>query len=79
MTKYTVINEPLATTLFCSFTGMWYPYRASDRDFVAMSLQVARCISECSRDLKRKNEQTEIVYVGTAEHHRAIDQRSVRG
>jgi len=76
MTKYTVINEPLATTLFCSFTGMWYPYRASDRDFVAMSLQVARCISECSRELKRKNKHTEIVYVGTAEHHRAMDQRS---
>ena len=77
VTKYTVINEPLATTLFCSFTGMWYPYRASDRDFVAMSFQVARCICECSRELKRKNKQVEIVYVGTAEHHRAIDQRSV--
>ena len=77
VTKFTVINEPLATTLFCSFTGMWYPYRASDRDFVAMSLQVARCICECSRELKRKNKQVEIVYVDTAEHHRATDRRSV--
>jgi beta-glucosidase/6-phospho-beta-glucosidase/beta-galactosidase len=76
VTKFTIVNEPLPTTLFCSLTGMWYPHRASERDFVAMSLQVARCMCECSRELKRKNKQAEIVHVDTAEHHRATDQRS---
>ncbi len=74
---YTVFNEPLATTIFCSYTGMWYPHRASDRDYVAMTLQVARSISSCIELLKRKNKQTEIVHVDTAEHHYTTD-RAVR-
>lgn len=71
---YTVFNEPLATTIFCSYTGMWYPHRASDRDYVAMTIQVARCISACIDLLRRKNREIEIVHVDTAEHHRAIDE-----
>ena len=70
---YTVINEPLATTIFCSATGMWYPHRASDQDYVAMMLQVARCISNCIALLKRKNREIEIVHVDTSECHRATD------
>ncbi len=68
---YTVINEPLATTIFCSYTGMWHPHRASENDFVAMTLQVARCMSRCIALLRRKGK--EIVHVDTAEHHRATD------
>jgi beta-glucosidase/6-phospho-beta-glucosidase/beta-galactosidase len=68
-----VINEPLPTTLFCSYTGMWYPHRASDQEFVAMTLQVARCISACIALLRRKNKSVQIVHVDTSEHHRAVD------
>lgn len=74
--RYTVINEPLATTIFCSLTGMWYPHRASEQHFVAMILQVARCISGCISLLRRKSKAVEIVHVDTAEEHRAVDQAS---
>ncbi|MFL6450178.1 MAG: family 1 glycosylhydrolase [Bryobacteraceae bacterium] len=74
--RYTVFNEPLATTIFCSSTGMWYPHRASDHDYVAMTLQVARCISHCIALLRRKNKRIQIVHVDTAEHHRATDKKS---
>jgi beta-glucosidase/6-phospho-beta-glucosidase/beta-galactosidase len=74
--RYTVINEPLATTIFCSYTGMWYPHKASDEHNVAMTLQVARCISSCIALLRRKSEYIEIVHVDTAEEHRAVDERS---
>jgi len=73
VTKYTIINEPLPTTLFCSYTGMWYPHRRSYHDFVSMTMQVAKAICMCGRMLKRKNDQIELVDVGTAEHHRATD------
>jgi beta-glucosidase/6-phospho-beta-glucosidase/beta-galactosidase len=73
---YTVVNEPLATTLFCSYTGMWYPHLASDRDLVAMTLQMARCISSCIGLLRRKNNQVRIIHVDTAEHHRFTDKAS---
>jgi len=73
VTKYTIINEPLPTTLFCSYTGMWYPHRSSDQDFVSMIIQVAKAICMAGSMLKRKNNQIEVVDVGTAEHHRATD------
>lgn len=74
--RYTVFNEPLPTTLFCSFTGMWYPHLASDRDFVAMTLQVAQAIGRSCRMLRKKNTDIEFVHVDTAEHHQALDAAS---
>ncbi len=72
---YTVFNEPLPTTLFCSYTGMWYPHQASDQAFVTMLLQVARAIcSGC--EVLRKNVSPRFVHVDTAEHHQALDRRS---
>lgn len=72
---YTVFNEPLPTTLFCSYTGMWYPHRASDHAFVRMALQVARAIcSGC--EVLRRNVAPAFVHVDTAEHHKALDRRS---
>lgn len=72
---YTVFNEPLPTTLSCSYTGMWYPHRASDRDFVCMALRVAEAIRRGSAIL-RKNVSPQFVHVDTAEHHTALDKRS---
>jgi beta-glucosidase/6-phospho-beta-glucosidase/beta-galactosidase len=76
VSRWTIVNEPLATTLFCSYTGMWYPHRASDRDFVAMSLQVARAMCLCHVRLKELNPSAEIIHVGTGEHHQALDRAS---
>ncbi len=75
--RYTVMNEPLPTTLFCSYTGMWYPHRRSEHDFVAMALRVARAISLGTSLLVRKNKNVELVYVSTAEHHCATDDDTV--
>ncbi len=75
--RYTVFNEPLPTTLFCSYTGMWYPHRASDRDFVAMVIQAGKAICSASALLKQKNASNQIVYIDTAESHRALDRKSV--
>jgi beta-glucosidase/6-phospho-beta-glucosidase/beta-galactosidase len=55
---------------------MWYPHRVSDRDFVGMTLGMARCISLCIALLKRKNKAVQIVHVDTAEHHKARDEAS---
>lgn len=73
--SYTVFNEPLPTTLFCSYTGMWYPHLASDASFVSMALQVARAIC-IGCDVLRRNVSPRFVHVETAEHHRALDKRS---
>ncbi len=74
--RYTVFNEPLPTTLFCSLTGMWYPHLASDRNFVAMTLQVAQAICRSCRMLRQKNTEIEFIHVDTAEHHQALDAAS---
>ncbi len=74
--KYTVFNEPLPTTLFCSYTGMWYPHCSSDRHFVAMSLQSARAICRASETLRRLKPDVQFVHVDTAEHHQTSDGRS---
>jgi beta-glucosidase/6-phospho-beta-glucosidase/beta-galactosidase len=73
---YTVFNEPLPTTLFCSYTGMWYPHRSSDEDFVAMSIRVAKAMCLGTEALKRKNKGIQLVHADTAEHHRAADRRT---
>lgn len=74
--SYTVFNEPLPTTLFCSYTGLWYPYLASDDTFVRMLLQVARAICQGSEVLCR-NVRPQFVHVDTAEFHHAVDNRSL--
>ena len=74
--RYTVFNEPLATTLMCSSIGSWYPYRSSDRDFAAMAVNVARAICMADQFLSRSNPAYESVYIDTCEHHQALDEAS---
>jgi beta-glucosidase/6-phospho-beta-glucosidase/beta-galactosidase len=74
--KYTVFNEPLPTTLFCSYTGMWYPHCSSDRHFVEMCLQSARAICRSCETLKRLKPDVQFVHVDTAEHHQTSDDQS---
>lgn len=73
--RYTLFNEPLATTLLCADMGVWYPYRRSHASFVAMSLNVARAIKLVHRSLSAVR-SFEHVYVETCEHHKALDRRS---
>lgn len=76
--RYTVFNEPLPTTLFCFYTGMWYPHRASNWHFVQAALQSARAICRGSQALRQLRPDIEFVHVDTAEHHQAVGRRSAR-
>jgi len=73
---YTIFNEPLPTTLFCSYTGWWYPFQASDHHFVAMALNVARAICRVSDRLQKLNRQVRFFHMDTCEIHRATDSLS---
>lgn len=75
---YTIFNEPLPTTLFCSYTGLWYPHQCSDAEFVAMSVNVGRAICQATQSLARRNPRACFVHVDTCESHRALDRRSER-
>jgi hypothetical protein len=74
ITEYTIFNEPFPTTLFCGKTGFWYPYRTSDRDFVAMALNVATAICRVS-DLLVQIPGFKSVHFETCEHHQGLDDR----
>jgi beta-glucosidase/6-phospho-beta-glucosidase/beta-galactosidase len=72
ITQYTIFNEPFPTTLFCGKTGFWHPYRASDRDFVGMAVNVATAICRISEFLAR-NPGFQSVHFETCEHHQGLD------
>ena len=74
--RYTVFNEPLPTTIFCSLNGLWYPHYASEDSFVRMAVNNARAICRASQALRRVNPHVKFVHVETAETHRALDKRS---
>jgi len=76
--RYTVFNEPLPTTLFCSFTGGWYPYQASDECFVRMAVNVGRAICQVTKALRQLRPDLQFVHVDTCEAHRALDTKSRR-
>jgi beta-glucosidase/6-phospho-beta-glucosidase/beta-galactosidase len=74
--RYTVFNEPLPTTIFCSLNGLWYPHYASDDCFVRMAMNTATAICRASKILRQINPQVQFVHVETAETHRPLDKRS---
>jgi len=71
--RYTPFNEPLPTTLFCSHSGMWYPHRQSDVDFIQMTIQVAKAIALVRDVMASDGEKRQLVYVDTCEHHIASE------
>ncbi len=73
---YTIFNEPLSTTLFCSYTGMWYPHSRSTRAFVQMAQNVGRAICLGSAMLTRRDPAVQLIHVDTAEYHRSLDSKS---
>lgn len=76
VTHYTIFNEPLPTTLFCSYTGWWYPHRKSDNDFVRMAGNVARAICAVGAMLQRECPGVKFIHIDTCETHRAKDRQS---
>ena len=76
VTDYTIFNEPLATSLLCSYTGVWYPYQSSDPAFVQMGVNVARAIRVVEAELRRMNPSFEFVYNDTCESHKQNDLKS---
>lgn len=75
---YTVFNEPLATTLFCSYTGMWYPHLKSDLIFVEMAMQVGRAICDGCACLREMTSPV-FIHVETCEHHSAGSSEELTG
>jgi len=74
--RYTVFNEPLATTVLCSLMGTWYPYKASDAAFARMAIQVSRAICAGSRLIRSYNPEIQLVRVDTGEYHHALDREA---
>ncbi len=77
-TDFTVFNEPLPTTLFCSYTGMWYPHQTGDNTFAAMVIQTGRAIVLASRAIREENPAARFIHVETCESHAALDRASER-
>lgn len=74
--RFTVFNEPLPTTIFCSLNGTWYPHRASEEDFVTAALAAARSIAITTASLKRLDPANEFVHIDTCESHRSLERKA---
>ena len=57
VTKYTIINEALVTTMFCGEFGIWYPFKKGKKSFYQMLLPVATAIRDISVLLEKKGIQ----------------------
>jgi beta-glucosidase/6-phospho-beta-glucosidase/beta-galactosidase len=73
---WTVFNEPLPTTVFCSQAGLWYPHQTGDDSFVAMTINVARAICQGTHVIAERIPDARFVYIDTCEHHSARDART---
>ena len=74
--RYTVINEPLPTSVLCALTGAWYPHRRSSADFIALSINVARAICLGAAAVQDVIGQAQFVHIDSCESHRALDDES---
>lgn len=74
--RYTVVNEPFATTILCSVMGVWHPYEESDAAFVRTSVQMASALTLGANVIRRHNPRIQLVRVDSCERHRALDQAS---
>jgi beta-glucosidase/6-phospho-beta-glucosidase/beta-galactosidase len=74
--RYTVINEPLPTSIMSAFSGIWPPYLKSDDDFVRTVLNVSRTICETTAALRRERSDIEFVHIDTCEWHMPLDEKS---
>ena len=70
--RYTIFNEPFATTLFCGNTGTWYPFYTGKEHFYAMIVNVARSIRAATDAVLRVRPDAIIIHVDTCEGHAAV-------
>ena len=75
--RYTVVNEPFATTILCSRMGVWYPYQSSEAAFIRMCLQMSRAICLASRAIRHRNTGIELIRTDTCEYHHPMDSSAV--
>ncbi len=76
--RYTPVNEPMLTALFCGRLGIWHPQGRKNSTFLRMLLNLGRVYAIVTEDLRRRNDQTEIIYIGTCEHHASLHPGSDR-
>ena len=74
VTKYTIINEALVTTMFCGEFGIWYPFKKGRKTFYQMLLPVAQAIRDISLLLETKGVQH--WWMDSCEVHRGYDPAS---
>ena len=74
VTKYTIINEALVTTMFCGEFGIWYPFKKGKKTFYQMLLPVAQAIRDISVLLEKKGMQH--WWMDSCEVHRGYDPAS---
>lgn len=68
---FTLVNEPLATLLFCGHDGVWHPYKSSNPDFVAMVKNVCRTISLAAEAVRQVIPDARFLHTDTCEFHQS--------
>ena len=74
--RYTIVNEPLPTTVLCALTGDWYPHQTSEREFVTMAKNVARALCLAAREVRKLNPAVLLYHIDSCEHHVALDSQT---
>ncbi|WP_164611185.1 hypothetical protein [Pseudotabrizicola algicola] len=74
VSDYTIINEPVATSILCGFTGDWYPHWTGRGGVAQMILGMVRAIHAASIALENLVPALRIVHVDTCERHHALDE-----
>jgi beta-glucosidase/6-phospho-beta-glucosidase/beta-galactosidase len=67
--RYTIINEPFVTMLFCGHEGIWHPYKASSLTFAEMILNSAKAICMVAEKLRELDPEITFLHTDTCEFH----------
>jgi hypothetical protein len=71
--KWTVVNEPLSTALYCGHgingEPIWHPFGVGPDSFVPLAINVAKAVCMASCALCEADPKAEIFYNDTCEHH----------
>lgn len=73
--KFTIVNEPLVTTFFCTHEGVWYPFATGKENFEEGLDNVFQAIKACGTYLEANHK--EHWYIDASENHEGVCQRSI--
>ncbi len=79
--RYTIINEPLVTMIFCGDIAIWHPFKQRRKVFAQMLLNCGVSICNISKMLREMVPGVSFLHPDTCEYHVAVDpndQKSVR-